>query len=235
MSSVLIVAARPGAADGAAVDALVRTLRHEEYDVTVGASPSQIHAAAPDLLVVDVGGLAAHGAELCRDARASFDLLPILVIGDSGEECDVVECLDAGADDYVARPYRLAELLARVRSLLRRGMARDLPVRGVRVDAGSRRAWAQDKELSLTGKEFDLLRVFATHAGQVVSRESIMRELWGPQWWGSAKTLDMHVSSLRRKLGDGGAITTVRGVGFRLECDGGVRDGGVRDGGVTIP
>jgi DNA-binding response OmpR family regulator len=130
--------------------------------------------------------------------------------------------LDAGADDYVAKPFRLAELLARVRAMLRRGAeARPSEVNGVRVDEAARRAWLGEVELELTPKEFDLLALLLRQAGSVVTRERIMEEVWDEHWFGSTKTLDMHVSWLRRKLGDDPArprfISTVRGVGFRFE------------------
>jgi DNA-binding response OmpR family regulator len=128
----------------------------------------------------------------------------------------------------VAKPFRLAELLARVRALLRRGtpdartdQPADSPDDGVRIDIESRQAFLDGAELHLTAKEFDLLRVLVREVGRVVTRDQLMREVWETTWWTSTKTLDMHISWLRRKLGDDAShprfITTVRGVGFRFE------------------
>jgi DNA-binding response OmpR family regulator len=147
--------------------------------------------------------------------------VPVLVLTARADEVDTVIGLDAGADDYVTKPFRLAEFLARVRALLRRGNTETSMAQGVRVDTEARRAWLGDTELDLTTKEFDLLAVLVNEAGKVVTREQIMREVWDSKWWGSTKTLDMHISWLRRKLGDDAQspryITTVRGVGFRFE------------------
>ena len=127
-----------------------------------------------------------------------------------------------GPDDYVTKPFRLAELLARVRALMRRQtIDGGAPSSGVRIDPDGRRAYFDEEELQLTAKEFDLLRVLVREQGKVVSREQLMREVWDTVWFGSTKTLDMHISVLRRKLGDDAAqprfISTVRGVGFRFE------------------
>ena len=162
------------------------------------------------------------GLEVCRRLRNEGSGVPVLVLTARADEVDTVVGLDAGADDYVTKPFRLAELLARVRALLRRGgIEIAAGVRGVRIDVESHRAWIEERELSLTAKEFDLLRVLLRENGKVVTREQLMREVWDTAWWGSTKTLDMHVSWLRKKLGDDAAnprfITTVRGVGFRFE------------------
>jgi DNA-binding response OmpR family regulator len=148
--------------------------------------------------------------------------VPILMLTAQSEELDVVAGLDAGADDYVAKPFRLSELLARVRSLLRRTAPAELSAQAIRVDAAARRAWHGDEELELSPKEFDLLALLVAEAGRVVTRTRIMSEVWDENWFGSTKTLDMHISWLRRKLGDDAAspklLTTVRGVGFRFEA-----------------
>jgi len=132
----------------------------------------------------------------------------------------LVTCQHA-INEVLEQPFRLAELLARVRALLRRGTAEGSAAHGVRIDPDARRAWRGDTELDLTTKEFDLLWILLRDAGKVVTREQIMREVWDAKWWTSTKTLDMHISWLRRKLGDDAHspryITTVRGVGFRFE------------------
>ncbi|GAB76762.1 DNA-binding response regulator, OmpR family, contains REC and winged-helix (wHTH) domain [Austwickia chelonae] len=211
--------------DPAISEPLARALRREGYTVTVSDDGLRALAAAqdnPDLVILDLGLPTMDGLEVCRRLRGEGRTAPILILTARADEVDTVVGLDAGADDYVTKPFRLAELLARVRALLRRtpGSAGE-DEGGIRIDAQARRAYMNDEELQLTAKEFDLLRVLVREQGKVVSREQLMREVWETQWFGSTKTLDMHVSVLRRKLGDDAArpryITTVRGVGFRFE------------------
>jgi DNA-binding response OmpR family regulator len=145
------------------------------------------------------------------------------------DEVDFVVGLDAGADDYVAKPFRLAELLARIRALLRRRSPETYEACGVRMDLSARIVTVDGAEITLANKEFELLRVLMARAGHVVTREEILSEVWNDLERRNSKTLDMHMSWLRRKLGDGypGAppgsserrIATVRGVGFRFNAD----------------
>jgi len=204
---------------------LARALRREGYDVDVredGYAALEAARANPDLVVLDLGLPYLDGLEVCRRMRADGITVPVLILTARADEVDTVVGLDAGADDYVTKPFRLAELLARVRALMRRSpepAAPEVPL--VRIDPEGRRAWFKGDELQLTAKEFDLLRVLVREQGRVVSREQLMREVWDTSWLGSTKTLDMHISVLRRKLGDDAGqprhIATVRGLGFRFE------------------
>jgi DNA-binding response OmpR family regulator len=217
--------------DASISEPLARALRREGYEVEVREDgPTALDAGIQggiDLCVLDLGLPGMDGLEVARRLRAEGHTVPILILTARADEVDTVVGLDAGADDYVTKPFRLAELLARVRALLRRGptdngaSSNGHDVQGVRVDPDSHRAWVGEEELTLTAKEFDLLRVLLREAGKVVTREQLMREVWDTSWWGSTKTLDMHVSWLRKKLGDDAAnprfISTVRGVGFRFE------------------
>ncbi|TQN30365.1 DNA-binding response OmpR family regulator [Haloactinospora alba] len=206
---------------------LARALRREGYSVEMTVSGTETldraRSMEVDLMILDLGLPEMDGLEVARRLRTDGQTTPILILTARADEVDTVVGLDAGADDYVTKPFRLAELLARVRALLRRGGTEVPVVHGVRIDSDSRRAWIGDRELQLTTKEFDLLRILVRDAGKVVTREQIMRDVWDTNWWGSTKTLDMHISWLRRKLGDDAHepayITTVRGVGFRFERD----------------
>ncbi len=214
--------------DSAISDPLVRALTREGYDVaphgTGRAALDDVSGA--DLVILDLGLPDMDGLDVARSIRSSGNTIPILILTARSDEVDMVVGLDAGADDYVTKPFRLAELLARVRALLRRGTGESseadvLTAQDVKVDVGAHRAWVGEKELHLTGKEFDLLRVLVKGVGTVVSRDTLMDEVWGSGSASSTKKLDMHVSWLRRKLGDDAAepryISTVRGMGFRFE------------------
>jgi DNA-binding response OmpR family regulator len=211
--------------DEGILEPLVRSLLREGYDVDAvrdGVEAATLGVGdAHDLLVLDIGLPGIDGLEVCRRVRAARPRVPVLILTARGDELDIVAGLDAGADDYVAKPFRLSELLARVRSLLRRAAPAELSAQAVRVDAAARRAWHGDDELELSPKEFDLLALLVAEAGRVVTRERIMSEVWQENWFGSTKTLDMHISWLRRKLGDDASaptlLTTVRSVGFRFE------------------
>ena len=184
------------------------------------------HAGHADLIVLDLGLPDMDGLDVARAIRSQGLTTPVLVLTARADEVDLVVGLDAGADDYVTKPFRLAELLARVRALLRRTASElddedEVEAQDVRVDVAAHRAFQADRELHLTAKEFELLRVLVAAAGTVVARETLMREVWGSDPNGSTKTLDMHVSWLRRKLGDDANapryVSTVRGMGFRFE------------------
>ena len=176
----------------------------------------------PDLVLLDLMLPGRDGIDICREIR-TFSSVPIIMMTARVEEIDRLLGLELGADDYICKPFSPREMVARVRAVLRRssGKPAGQDSDGVRLDALSRRAFLGDQELQLTVKEFDLLRVLIREQGKVVSREQLMREVWDTQWFGSTKTLDMHVSVLRKKLGDDVTrprfITTVRGVGFRFE------------------
>jgi DNA-binding response OmpR family regulator len=174
-----------------------------------------------DLVILDLTLPDIEGLDVCRLMRAHNERLPIVILTARREEADVVIGFDAGADDYIGKPFRLAELLARLRARLRVTPTGLVQAQDVCVNAASHRAWNGDEELDLTPKEFDVLALLVREAGHIVSRTRIMREVWDENYYGSSRTLDMHISALRRKLHDDSAeptlITTVRGVGFRFE------------------
>ena len=220
MSRVLVAEDDPGISEP-----LVRLLGREGYDVTLVtdgvAALSPALAGRADLLVLDLGLPGIDGLEVCRSLRGAGSAMPVLMLTARAGEPDFVVGLDAGADDYIAKPFRSEELLARVRAALRRAQGAEqetLVVGAIVVELGPRHVTVDGDEVSLTPKEYDLLVLLMRRVGIVVLREEIMREVWQTEWMGATKTLDMHVSTLRRKLGDSGScITTVRGVGFRLE------------------
>jgi two-component system KDP operon response regulator KdpE len=208
--------------------ALRINLRARRYEVTTAANGTQAldEAAAhpPDLVILDLGLPDMDGVDVIGGLRG-WTAVPIIVLSGRADSTDKVEALDAGADDYVTKPFRLAELLARTRAHLRRaepaGPTERLAVGRLELDMGAHRTWIAGREVDLRPKEFDLLALLMLEAGRVVGRERIMAEVWDEHWFGSTKTLDMHISALRRKLLDAGDVpnrlSTIRGVGYRLE------------------
>jgi DNA-binding response OmpR family regulator len=220
--------------DPAIAGPLTRALQREGYRVLpvqtgVGAVAAfSVHGSDITLVILDLGLPDLDGLEVCRRIRASGKDVPVLMLTARTDEADFVVGLDAGADDYVAKPFRMAELLARARALQRRRIPALMDIGGVRVETGSRRVEVDGVEIALSNKEFELLRVMMSRAGQVVTREEILSEVWNDPSMKTSKTLDMHMSWLRRKHAgqDSGTaavadqrISTVRGVGFRFETD----------------
>ncbi len=214
---------------------LIRTLEREGYTaerLSQGLpAVARMRDGGVDLLLLDLGLPDLDGLEVCRQVRgAGYDGGIIILTAREGE-LDRVVGLDMGADDYLAKPFALAELLARARALLRRsakGPARDAPaqpaaaVEDFRVDPQARRVWVRGEELVTTSKEFDVLALLDAERGAVITRDRLIREIWDENWYGSTKTLDATVGRLRQKLEEASAgveVVTVRGVGFRLETD----------------
>jgi two-component system response regulator RegX3 len=207
--------------EDAIAEPLAEGLRREGFDVTRAATAAAaLSAGETDLVLLDLRLPDGDGLDVCRSLRERSDV-PIIVVTARGEEADRVVGLELGADDYVVKPFGTRELIARIRAVTRRtgNTARapgTLAVGELQVDERSRRARLGTRELELTPKEFDLLRVLARDPGAAVSRQRLLEEVWQTTWYGSTKTIDVHVAALRRKLGDPGWIETVRGIGFRL-------------------
>jgi DNA-binding response OmpR family regulator len=206
--------------DDAIANPLAAGLEREGFDVTrVSTGEDALEAALPDLVLLDLRLPGMDGTEVCRRLRARSDV-PIIVVTAKGEEVDRVVGLELGADDYIVKPFGFRELLARIRAVMRRarpGTDRaQIHVGPLEIDVRGRRATMGDDPLNLTTKEFDLLALLASEPGDVVSRQRILREVWDTEWFGPTKTVDVHVASLRKKLGDPGWIETVRGIGLRL-------------------
>jgi DNA-binding response OmpR family regulator len=213
--------------DEAIASGLVRVLDSQGYSVQrvgLGRPALGLVTETVGLVLLDLGLPDMDGLDVCRRLRAARPDLAILILTARDQELDVVSGLDAGADDYLVKPFRLSELLARVRAHLRRTLAgapdeapEPLRAGDLTVDPAARRAWRRGEELALRPKEFDLLALLVTNAGRAVTRERIMRDVWDTDWLGATKTLDTHVGTLRTKLGVPDAITTLRGVGYRLD------------------
>jgi two-component system response regulator RegX3 len=206
--------------DDAVAEPLAKGLGREGFDVRRAADGAAALAAAPaDLVLLDLGLPDMDGFEVCRALRAR-SAVPIIVLSARGEEIDRVIGLELGADDYLVKPFGFRELLARIRAVTRRTERRPetqlIEVGQLRIDLRTHQVNVAGNPVSLTPKEFDLLTFLAGDPGAVRTRSDILDEVWDPHWYGPTKTLDVHVASLRRKLGDPSLIETVRGVGYRL-------------------
>ncbi|WP_292608566.1 response regulator transcription factor [Nocardioides sp. REDSEA-S30_B4] len=208
---------------------LVRTLEREGYDVAWVDSGEKaladVAGTPTDVMILDLGLPDMDGLEVCKMAREGGFGGAIMIVTARAGELDRVVGLDTGADDYLAKPFGLAELQARVRALLRRthGTPREETngdPEGLHIDVAARRVFAGETEVPLTGKEFDVLNILVANRDKVVSRGRLMADVWDENWYGSTKTLDVTIGRLRQKLDTAGVsekVVAVRGVGFRLE------------------
>lgn len=206
---------------------LIRALGNAGYQCHAAdsAAAARAHIEPPDLILLDLGLPDGDGVDLARELLDRWPDVPIIMLTARSEEMDVVIGLDVGAVDYVTKPFRLAELTARVRAQLRRPVSRsgipNLESGDVEVDLGARTVRVAGEAVTLRAKEFDLLVALMSNAGNVVSRDDLMSQVWDEHWFGSTKTLDVHIAALRRRLheqpGAPSRITALRGVGYRWE------------------
>jgi len=214
-------------------DALTIALQREGFLVETAAygpeALARFYATRPALVLLDVMLPKISGVDVCRDIRAR-SRVPIIMVTARNSEIDAVVGLEVGADDYVTKPFRLRELIARVRAALRRVPVDDnddpdrpdvVEIGDVRLDAGRHEVFVRGNSVALPLKEFELLELLMTNAGRVLTRDVLIDRIWGPNYFGDTKTLDVHIKRLRAKLESDSAhparIVTVRGVGYRYE------------------
>jgi two-component system, OmpR family, response regulator RegX3 len=207
--------------DDGIAEPLAEGLQREGFEVNRAATGREaLDAPIPDVVLLDLGLPDVDGYAVCRQLRARSSV-PILVVTARGAEMDRVIGLELGADDYIVKPFGLREVVARIRAVLRRigevPTTAQVQVLGdLTVDRRARRVFVGGSEVVLSPKEFELLALLAEDPGAVVTRQTILEEVWDPHWYGPTKTVDVHVASLRRKLGHPEWIETVRRVGLRL-------------------
>jgi len=209
------------------LDLVTAYLRQEGYEVyTAMDGPGGLHAAhvfKPDLIVLDVMLPGMDGIEVLTRLRRESDVYVIMLTARS-EETDKIIGLSVGADDYLTKPFSPRELVARVKAALRRLRggtgaldSTTLAFRHIRLDTGRRQVWVDDEPVELTSTEFDLLKTLVEHRGLVLSREQLLQQVWGYDFYGEERVVDVHIGHIRQKLGAGRFIVTVRGVGYRFE------------------
>jgi DNA-binding response OmpR family regulator len=212
--------------DAGVAGALAESLHargHPVVSVGRGADALHRHRDA-DLVLLDLGLPDIDGLDVLRKIRA-VSPVPVIVLTARGDERSVVRGLRLGADDYLTKPVRLAELLARMDAVVRRAVARDTPagdvvrVEDVEIDLGARRVLVAGNDIGLTTKEFEVLAVLAARPGTAVSRQQLMDEVWGDAYLAVSRSLDVHLTALRAKLDRPGLLTTIRGFGYRLGRD----------------
>jgi DNA-binding response OmpR family regulator len=200
-------------------------LSREGYRVVQAATGEAALAAVersrPRLVVLDVGLPDIDGLEVCRRLRRASSI-PVIFLTARDGEVDRILGLELGADDYITKPFSPAELVARVKAVLRRvdgsaGAAEVVQVGGVAIDVARREVRVDEEPVEFTTKEFELLRFLAERPGLALSRQQILDGVWGYDWFGDARTVDVHIAQVRKKVGDAVPITTVRGVGYRLD------------------
>ncbi len=208
--------------DNAIAEPLLAGLVREGFEVSRAETAASALAATPaDLVLLDLGLPDATGFSVCRELR-SRSQVPIIIVTARDDETDRVVGLELGADDYVVKPFGFRELVARIHAVARRsGAAPTLAVGTQRIgdleiDRRTHKVLVGGEEVGLTPKEFDLLAMLALDPGAMVTRRAILAEVWDPHWYGTSKTVDVHIASLRKKLGTPNWIETCRGVGFRL-------------------
>lgn len=206
--------------DAGIARSLGRGLARAGYGVEVAATGAAALAAeTPDIVLLDLGLPDMDGLEVCRRIRRRREVA-VIVVTARGEESDRVVALDEGADDYLVKPFGLAELLARIRAVLRRvrpGMPDAVTHGPLTVDQRTRRVTVHGVEVALTPKEYEILECLASDPGRAVSRQELLERVWDANWYGPTKVLDVHMAALRRKLGVEGLVETVYGRGFRLK------------------
>jgi two-component system, OmpR family, response regulator RegX3 len=215
------------------VEALVVGLKREGFRVQVARDGAEalerFDAVRPDVVLLDVMLPRMSGIDVCREMRSRNARVPIIMVTAKGSEIDTVVGLEVGADDYVTKPYRLRELVARMRAVLRRTPADDsmatsgdaIEVGDVSLDPQRHEVRVRGEEVALPLKEFELLELLLDNAGRVLTRETLIDRVWGPHYVGDTKTLDVHIKRLRTKVEDDPShpirITTIRGLGYRYE------------------